>query len=178
LRAAGLPALRQALARELNRTLSAEPRTPLQQWHRLIGEQLPAGDLQLLPPLIPDHRFEVQHPPAIAQPALSRSGWDFLALPLRKHLSAHLRCPPPLADHVVRPPLAAADQVRETEISKDGHRYTNRTSAAVISFLRTVVMNLMRRGGYGSAREGNGKVYCDIKGMHSLGGVQLTENVI
>ncbi len=68
--------------------------------------------------------------------------------------------------------------MRETEISKDAHRYTNRTGAAVISFLRTVVMNMMRRGGYGSVREGNGKVYCDIKEMHSLGGVQLAENVI
>ena len=107
---AGLPALGQALAPELNPSIPAESHPPLQQWHRLIGQQLPAGDLQLLLPLAPGSRLEVQHPPAIAQPALSRSRWDPLTL-LNEHPSAHLRRPTPLANHVIGPPLTAADQV-------------------------------------------------------------------
>ena len=36
---------------------------------------------------------------------------------------------------------------RDTQLGEDAHRYTNRTGAPVFSFLRTVVMNLLRRGG-------------------------------
>ena len=42
---------------------------------------------------------------------------------------------------------------------------------AVISFLRTVVMNLLRRGGYRSIRQGLRELAYDIKGMLALGGV-------
>ena len=38
--------------------------------------------------------------------------------------------------------------VRDTQLGEDDHRYTNRTGAGMFSFLRTVVMNLLRRGGY------------------------------
>jgi hypothetical protein len=45
----------------------------------------------------------------------------------------------------------------------------------VFSFLRTVVMNLLRRGGYRSIRQGLRALAHDIKGMLALGGVQLAE---
>ena len=37
--------------------------------------------------------------------------------------------------------------VRDTQLGEDAHRYANRIGAPVFSFLRTVVMNLLRRGG-------------------------------
>jgi hypothetical protein len=46
----------------------------------------------------------------------------------------------------------------------------------VFSLLRTVVMNLLRRGGYRSIRQGLRALAHDIKGMLALGGVQLAEN--
>jgi hypothetical protein len=53
----------------------------------------------------------------------------------------------------------------------DAHRYTNRTGVGVFSFLRTVVMNLLRRGGYRSIRQGFRELAYYIKGMLALGGV-------
>ena len=47
-------------------------------------------------------------------------------------------------------------------------RYANGCSE-----LRTVVMNLLRRGGYRSIRQGFRELAYDIKGMLALGGVQL-----
>ncbi len=41
----------------------------------------------------------------------------------------------------------------------------------MISFLRTVVMNLLRRGGYRSIRQGFRELACHTKGMLALGGV-------
>jgi hypothetical protein len=41
----------------------------------------------------------------------------------------------------------------------------------VFSFVRTVVMNLLRRAGYRSIRQGLRELACDIKGMLALGGV-------
>jgi predicted transposase YbfD/YdcC len=61
--------------------------------------------------------------------------------------------------------------VRDTQLGEDAHRYTNRTGVAVFSFLRTVVMNLLHRGGYRSIRQGFGELAFDIKGMLALGGV-------
>jgi hypothetical protein len=43
----------------------------------------------------------------------------------------------------------------------------------VFSFLRTVVMNLLRRGGYRSIRQGLRDLADDSKGMLALGGVSL-----
>jgi predicted transposase YbfD/YdcC len=34
--------------------------------------------------------------------------------------------------------------VRDTQLGEDAHRYANRIGAPVFSFLRTVVMNLLR----------------------------------
>jgi predicted transposase YbfD/YdcC len=63
--------------------------------------------------------------------------------------------------------------VPDTELGEDAHRYANRTGAAVFSFLRTVVMNLLRHGGYRSIRQGFRELAYNIKGILALGGVQL-----
>ena len=60
---------------------------------------------------------------------------------------------------------------RDTQLGEDAHRYANRTGAAVFSFLRTIVMNLLRRGGYRSIRHGLRELAYDIEGMLALGGV-------
>ena len=65
---------------------------------------------------------------------------------------------------------------RDTQLGEDAHRYANRIGAPVFSLLRTVVMNLLRRGGYRSVRRGLRALAHDIKGMLRLGGVQLAEN--
>ncbi len=43
------------------------------------------------------------------------------------------------------------------------------------TLLRTVVMNLLRRGGYRSIRQGFRELAYDIKGMLALGGVRLAQ---
>jgi predicted transposase YbfD/YdcC len=60
---------------------------------------------------------------------------------------------------------------RDAQLGEDAHRYTNRIGAPVFAFLRTVVMNLLRRGGYRSIRQGLRELAYDIKGMLALGGV-------
>ena len=65
---------------------------------------------------------------------------------------------------------------RDTQLDEDAHRYANRIGAPVFSLLRTVVMNLLLRGGYRSIRRGLRTLSHDIKGMLRLGGVQLAEN--
>ncbi len=65
--------------------------------------------------------------------------------------------------------------VRDTELGEDAHRYVNRTGIGVFSSLRTVVMNLLRRGGYRSIRQGFWELVYNIKGMLALGGIRLTQ---
>jgi len=65
---------------------------------------------------------------------------------------------------------------RDTQLGEDAHRYTNRIGAPVVSFLRTIVMNLLRRAGYRSIRRGLRKLAYDIEGMLALGGVQIAES--
>lgn len=60
---------------------------------------------------------------------------------------------------------------RVVQIGEDAHRYANRTGAPVFGFLRTIVMNLLRRGGYRSIRQGLQELAYDIKGMLALGGM-------
>jgi hypothetical protein len=43
------------------------------------------------------------------------------------------------------------------------------------SFLRTIVMNLLRRGGYSSIRQGIRELTLDIKGRLAPGGVAMSE---
>jgi predicted transposase YbfD/YdcC len=64
---------------------------------------------------------------------------------------------------------------RDTQLGEDAHRYANRNGASVVSFLRTVVMNLLRRGGYRSIRQGIRELAYDIQGMLALGGVAMPE---
>ena len=45
----------------------------------------------------------------------------------------------------------------------------------MLSFLRTVVMNLLRRAGYCSIRQGLRELAYDIKGVLGLGGVATTQ---
>ena len=65
---------------------------------------------------------------------------------------------------------------RDTQLGEDAHRNTHRIGAPMFSFLRTVVMNLLRRSGYRSIRQGLRALAHDIKGMLKLGGVRLAEN--
>jgi predicted transposase YbfD/YdcC len=60
---------------------------------------------------------------------------------------------------------------RDAQLGEDAHRYANRIGAPVFAFLRTIVMNLLRRGGYRSIRQGLRELAYDIKGMLALGGV-------
>ena len=60
---------------------------------------------------------------------------------------------------------------RDAQLGEDAHRYANRIGAPVVAFLRTIVMNLLRRGGYRSIRQGLRELAYDIKGMLALGGV-------
>ena len=56
---------------------------------------------------------------------------------------------------------AAADQTTPDD----------RIGAPVFAFLRTIVMNLLRRAGYRSIRQGLRELAYDIKGMLALGEV-------
>ena len=60
---------------------------------------------------------------------------------------------------------------RDAQLGEDAHRYANCTDAPVFSFLRTAVMNLLRRDGYSSIRQGLRVLAYDMKGMLALGGV-------
>lgn len=57
------------------------------------------------------------------------------------------------------------------QLGEDAHRYAN--GAPVFAFLRTVVMNVLRCGGYRSIRQGFWELAYDIKGMLALGGLAI-----
>ncbi len=65
---------------------------------------------------------------------------------------------------------------RDAQLGEDAHRYANRIGAPVFSFLRTIVMNLLRRGGYHLIRQGLRELAYDIKGMLALGGVTTPDS--
>jgi hypothetical protein len=67
--------------------------------------------------------------------------------------------------------------VRDVELGEGAHRYANRNGVPVFAFLRTVVMNLLRCGGYRSIRQGFRVLAYDIEGMLALGGVTKTAKV-
>jgi hypothetical protein len=60
---------------------------------------------------------------------------------------------------------------RHAQLGEDAHRYANRTDAPVFSLPKTMVMNLLRCGGYRSIRQGLRELAHDIKEMLALGGV-------
>jgi predicted transposase YbfD/YdcC len=67
---------------------------------------------------------------------------------------------------------------RDAQLGEDAHRYANRIGVPVFAFLRTVVMNLLRRGGYRSIRQGLRELAYDIKGMLALGGVAIAQGTL
>ena len=62
---------------------------------------------------------------------------------------------------------------RHAQLGEDAHRYANRIGAAVFAFLRTVVMHMLRDGGYRSIRHGFRELAYDIKGILALGGMTM-----
>jgi predicted transposase YbfD/YdcC len=60
---------------------------------------------------------------------------------------------------------------RDAQLGEDAHLYANRTRAPLVSLLRTIVMNLLRRAGFRSIRAGLQEVAHDINRMLSLGGI-------
>jgi hypothetical protein len=59
---------------------------------------------------------------------------------------------------------------RDTQLREDAHRYANRVGMPLLSFLRTIAMNLLRMNGFRSIRAGLQRVAHDISGMIALGG--------
>ena len=55
------------------------------------------------------------------------------------------------------------------QLGEDAHRYVDRTGVAMFSFLRTIMLNLLKRGGYRSFRQGSGIWYSTPR--LALGGV-------
>ena len=52
--------------------------------------------------------------------------------------------------------------VRDVQLSEVAHGYANRVGAPLFSFLRTVVMNLLRQAGFRSIHAGQQEVAHDI----------------
>ena len=61
--------------------------------------------------------------------------------------------------------------VRDVQLGEDAHRYAIRIGAPLFSFLRTVVMNLLRRAGFRSIHDGQQVLAYDISRMLALAGV-------
>ena len=61
--------------------------------------------------------------------------------------------------------------IRDTQLHEDAHRYANRNGAPLFAFLRTVVMNLLRKGGYRSVHAGQQELSHNIRGMLAMGGM-------
>ena len=63
------------------------------------------------------------------------------------------------------------NQIVVEQLGEDAHRYANRIGAPLFSFLRTVVMNLLRRAGFRSIHAGQQDLAHDISRMLALAGV-------
>lgn len=96
---------------------------------------------------------------------------------LRQHLFlTSLRTAPEALLRLIRQRWSIENEwhwARDVQLGEDAHRYANRNGAPVFAFLRTVVMNLLRRGGYRSIRQGFRELAYDIQGMLALGGVTI-----
>ena len=99
---------------------------------------------------------------------------------IRRHLFlTSLRTSPDALLRLIRQRWSIENEwhwARDAQLGEDAHRYTNRTGAPVFALLRTIVMNLLRRGGYRSIRQGLRELAYDIKGMLALGGVAPLPN--
>ena len=62
---------------------------------------------------------------------------------------------------------------RAAQLGEDAHRYANRNGVALLSFLRTVVMNLLPRGSYPSIHQKLRELAYDFRGILTLGGVTI-----
>ncbi|MEB3323479.1 MAG: ISAs1 family transposase [Synechococcaceae cyanobacterium] len=65
---------------------------------------------------------------------------------------------------------------RDTQLREDAHRYADRVGMPLLSFLRTIAMNLLRMSGFRSIRAGLQRVAHDITGMLTLGGISPAQN--
>jgi predicted transposase YbfD/YdcC len=94
---------------------------------------------------------------------------------IRRHLFlTSLRTTPQALLRLIRQRWSIENEwhwARDAQLGEDAHRYANRIGAPVVAFLRTIVMNLLRRGGYRSIRQGLRELAYDIPGMLALGGV-------
>ncbi|MCP9889143.1 hypothetical protein KBY96_14565 [Cyanobium sp. ATX 6A2] len=61
--------------------------------------------------------------------------------------------------------------VRDGQLAEDGHRYAHRIGAPLVPFLRTLVMNLLRRVGFRSIHAGQQELAHDISRMLMAGGM-------
>jgi hypothetical protein len=61
--------------------------------------------------------------------------------------------------------------VRDVQLGEDAHRYANRVSVPLLSFLRTVVMDMLRRAGFRSIHNGQQELAHDISRILALAGV-------
>ena len=97
---------------------------------------------------------------------------------IRRHLFlTSLRASPEALLRLIRQRWSIENEwhwARDAQLGEDAHRYANRIGAPVFAFLRTIVMNLLRRGGYRSIRQGLRELAYDIPGMLALGGVATT----
>ena len=64
--------------------------------------------------------------------------------------------------------------VRDVQLGADAHRYANRVGAPLFSFLRTVVMNMLRQSGFRSIHAGQQELGHDITRMLAMGEGRLT----
>jgi predicted transposase YbfD/YdcC len=96
---------------------------------------------------------------------------------IRHHLFlTSVRTTPQALLHLIRQRWSIENEwhwARDAQLGEDAHRYANRIGAPVFALLRTIVMNLLRRGGYRSIRQGLRELAYDIKGMLALGGVTM-----
>ena len=99
---------------------------------------------------------------------------------IRRHLFlTSLRTSPDALLRLIRQRWSIENEwhwARDAQLGEDAHRYANRTGAPVFALLRTSAMNLLRRGGYRSSRQGLRALAYDIKEMLALGGVAPLQN--
>ena len=94
---------------------------------------------------------------------------------VRRHLFlTSVRTTPKALLRLIRQRLSMENEwhwARDAQLGEGAHRYANRTGVPVFALLRTIVMNLLRRGGYRSIRQGLRELAYDLQGMLALGGV-------
>ena len=84
------------------------------------------------------------------------------------HFLTSLRIAPKALLRLVRQRWSIENEwhwVRDVQLGEDAHRYANRIGAPLFSFLRTVVMNILRRAGFRSIHAGQQDLAHDISRM-------------